>query len=235
MSYDMTLHKIAQLAVGVEQAGEVYYHRLAQVVKEKKVKEICQFLAEQEAEHRTVFKKIADEAKRDTSEKHFDVDVLSLMQASTESLKHTGFQSGYFPSAHLDIKQCLEIALHVEEETVKLYQDIQGSLEGNYSALLFKIIREESGHAEMIRSVILKLVPHAEDQGTTTPPVASEEMPPVTHRKKEKTVSKHRGVSYDSFRDYMYIILLFFLFLGLILAMVGPRTISAIVRFITRG
>ena len=235
MPYKTTVHKVAELAVKAEEAGEGYYRHLAQVVSDKKVKELCGFFAAQEVEHREQFQKIADEAKHDDAEKTFSLDVVTMMHDGINNLKR-GYQSGEKAGAGLDLKGCLELALNAEEETIKLYQDIQSALEGRYNSVLFKIIHEEHNHADTIRSVMYKTVKKPQPRATYSETVLEEDKyrPSVklADPKKGQKVIIHQGETRDSFKDYVYIVLLIILFLGLVLAMVGPQSISGAVKLI---
>lgn len=157
MIYRSTIHEIMQLAIKAEEAGEAFYRGLAARSKEKRVKEICLFLASEERDHRETFKQIDGETKKDMTERQFSMDVVALMNEGIKHLKDSGFSPSIFHKKEINVNDCLEAALHAEKETVKIYQAIQGALLQGHQIALHHVINEENIHAKTLENVIAKL------------------------------------------------------------------------------
>ncbi len=158
MSYSIPIRKIALLAAKAEDGGIAYYRKIAGRVKDDQIKEFCLFFAEQEQEHKEFFEKIAAETNPE-AKGLFTVDVISLMNQGIKRLAETGFQSPSFDVSKMDVDQALELALHLEQETIAIYEKIRQAMGHNYNVALYKIIHEEDKHAQTIENVINKRHP----------------------------------------------------------------------------
>jgi rubrerythrin len=154
MQYTTSLYKVAQLAAKAEEAGESYYRKIATLVKDANVQKVCLHFAEQEREHKDTFNKIAEEAKKDAVERNFDRDIVALMNGGIKQIMETGFQAPDFDYKSMGVAQCLKLALHLEKETVAIYEEIRQRMDTNYHRTLLKIIKEENEHATSIEKVL---------------------------------------------------------------------------------
>ena len=145
---------ILQLAVQAEEVGEAFYRKLASLNQDDAVKKILLFFADEEHTHRQTFRRIAGEARNKDAEKDFAVDVPALLREGIGRLRDSGFQSPDTDLRALDVRHCLRMALEIEQETVRIYRQIQNALTGHYNDTLHKIIAEENQHAQMIQGVL---------------------------------------------------------------------------------
>jgi len=222
MAFSATLFQIMRLAVEAEEAGEKYYRRMAGIVKDDKVKSVCLFFAEQERDHARTFNRIAKEVKHDEhGVKPFSIDVVSLLEEGIRRFAETGLQKEMPNYSKVTVNQCLEMALQAEEETIKIYQDIQQALQAQYDVILYKIIREEMDHADTIRRVMGKAGPRYGGYGVST-------VEQVPERVQSGKVEVRRVRSRMPSRDLGIIVMIFVLLTALVLVMAGPRTISRI-------
>jgi len=215
MAFQVPIRKIVELAAKAEDAGIAYYQRIAGLSKDDKVKQLCLFFAEQEREHKAIFEKMAKEIRKDAVG-NFNADIVSLLNQGIHKLKETGFQSSDFDYGKMSVDQCLELALHLELASVAIYEEVRKEMDTNSNVTLYKIIHEENGHAESIQHVIEQSDPKRKKQ----PRVAKIVRP-------DKIVIQRREVL-PSPQDYLFVLVLFLILTGIILAMVGPRYISEI-------
>ncbi|HSV43405.1 MAG TPA: ferritin family protein [Candidatus Bathyarchaeia archaeon] len=222
MAFSATLFQIMCLAVEAEEVGEKYYRRVARIVKDDKVKSVCLFFAEQERDHAKTLNQIARKVKHDEhGVKPFSIDVVSLLEEGIRRFDEMGLQKEMPNYSKITVNQCLEMALQAEEETIKIYQEIQHALQTQYDVLLYKIIREEMDHADTIRRVMGKAEQRYGGYGVA----------PVQHVP-ERVESGKVEVRQMRFRmparDIGMIVMIFLLLMALVLVMAGPRTISTI-------
>ncbi len=221
MIYRSTIHEIMQLAIKAEEAGEAFYRGLAARSKEKRVKEICLFLASEERDHRETFKQIDGETKKDMTERQFSMDVVALMNEGIKHLKDSGFSPSIFHKKEINVNDCLEAALHAEKETVKIYQAIQGALLQGHQIALHHVINEENIHAKTLENVIAKLSGKkiAQQPAQTASSGARNKQDGERGKTKKK----------ESLKDFSYILVIFMGFLVMIFVMMGPKIFSTII------
>lgn len=159
MGFFASSYQIVQLAIKAEEAGESYYKNLAGKLPEGQVKQVCLWFAEQEREHLVTFKKISTEIPKDAPSKEYSIDVMALLNDGIRMLREAGFQPGPVEGQSVDLKKMLEIALTVEKTTILLYQNIQSSFLDVPQIVFYRLIKEESEHAETIQNVIKKVCP----------------------------------------------------------------------------
>ncbi|MFP4473850.1 MAG: ferritin-like domain-containing protein [Candidatus Omnitrophota bacterium] len=222
MNFSFSMQEIAHLAAKAEDAGHHFYHRMADTAKDPKVKQICLFFANEENEHRATFAAIARDPQAKTK-RNFSADIPALMKQGIEKLKQSGFQSEDIDFSHINFKQCLELALDIELESIAIYEDVRKRMEKNYDSILYSIIREEHKHVETIENVL-----HRQDPRYKANKKVAKIIKPDT------IVVRKRKVSSNT-QDLINIIIIFLCFVGLILAMIGPKHLSYIIDALIAG
>lgn len=140
---------VARLAMDIEDAGWQFYRKLADISADEKVKSLFTYLAHQEAEHKIIFDRIRREAENEP-ENEYVINVISLMQTEINDLKTFVFPEHIDPSAHIDIHLALQIAIHAEEESIRIYSEIQRVFIDRFSDVLTKIVDEEKRHLALL-------------------------------------------------------------------------------------
>ena len=154
MSYSANLFQITQLAVKAEKAGDKFYRHLAAKQPDGQVRKILSFFAQQEQEHAEFFQGIADETQGRDSEHSFPIDVIRLMKEGIEQIEKGGWTENITPGQPINLKTALEIAWEIEQQTIRIYTALQNALDEKHNVTIYKIINEESKHAQMIKNVM---------------------------------------------------------------------------------
>jgi rubrerythrin len=149
MAYYAQSADIARLAMDVEDAGWQFYRKLAGVSEDKKVKELFTYLSDQEAKHKIIFGSIVQEVQTE-QENEYVIDVISEMQTGIRDIKKFIFPSEIDPSAHIDIVVAIQIAIHAEDESIRVYTEMKRVLIDRFSNVLTKVITEEQNHREIL-------------------------------------------------------------------------------------
>ncbi len=138
----------ARLAMDIEDAGEQFYRKLADISRDEKAKSLFSYLADQEAQHKIIFGVMMQEAK-DEKQSEYVIDVMSEMKTGIDDLKTYVFTGGT-PDNNLDIFAALQIAIHAEEESIKIYNEMKRVFIARFSDVLTKIITEEQKHRTIL-------------------------------------------------------------------------------------
>lgn len=143
------------MAVGVEEAGVVFYERLAALVRDDQLKSIFLSLSKAELKHRDRFKDIADSFRHETPNE-YSIDISMLMQSHVDKLKEAAFNMRPFSKNPVAVPDALNIAVHTEEEAIHIFTEMRGSFIEKFHGVLSAIIEEEKKHLEILNGVKAK-------------------------------------------------------------------------------
>ena len=154
--YNFSPRQIAEMAMGVEEAGEKFYTKLADVLDDKKLKDIFISLSKAELQHRDIFKSIADSFSGE-EDSEYSIDLPALMQSYVEKLKDVVFNLQSFSSKPDNMQEALNIAVYTEEEAIRIYTEMYNSFVDKFHNILTKIISEEKKHLKILDEVKAKI------------------------------------------------------------------------------
>lgn len=157
MGYIFLPSQIAEMAMDVEAAGITFYKKLKDYSDNKQIKEIFGFLSVQEAEHRVKFSEIASAMRKKENAHDYSIDVGEMLKYRLEILKQKAFSLEDISKAPIDLKECLDIAIKTEKESINLYTEIYKSFWESFHEPILKIIKEEEKHLEILLNVCHKL------------------------------------------------------------------------------
>ena len=150
--YYFSPRQIAEMAMGVEEAGRKFYFNLANPFHKKKLKDIFLNLADAELKHRDIFKSIADSfSKEDESE--YSIDLPALMQSYVDKLEGLVFNMKSFSNKPTNVREALNVAVYTEEEAICIYTEIYNCFVDKFHDILTRIIEEEKKHLEILNHV----------------------------------------------------------------------------------
>ena len=150
-------HETAELAARVEEQGAAFYRRVAEHAADETVRNMAAFFAEQEEEHRDVFRGIASQFHGKTTEYCYAVDIRDMLLTSLREIEDI-FASA--SAAALDESGkigCLNLALRVEATSVVVYGRMLRTYDERYAAVLARILSEEEKHLQMVTIVLSKI------------------------------------------------------------------------------
>lgn len=140
---------IYEFAMKMEKDGEAYYHELMNTSNSPGLKKIFSLLADEEAKHYDIIKKIWQKKSLPrTVETHILNDVKNIfveMKAKKQGLD----------TSTLDAKQAFIKARDIEEESRKFYQEkSEEESDAEAKALLKTLAKEEEKHFHIMENII---------------------------------------------------------------------------------
>lgn len=142
--------EISELASKLEEAGEVFYERLASRTKGQSA-QVISFLAAQEALHKKRFQALAqtDEA---CVEQEYSVDIRRHISELIDVIRREAMPQqapvvDFMPDA-------LMVAYRLEKESIKVYETMNAAFTGEFSHILSTILKEEKAHLNMIEALM---------------------------------------------------------------------------------
>lgn len=153
LKYNFAAAEIARLAMQVEERGRRFYDDLAARSGGADAALLFQQLASQEDRHRQVFAEIAGDIDRETTTEQYDIDLYEHMRKSfIDILENKAFGQMKPADGTFDLPAALELAIHVEDLSVRIYERMQDSFVEKFHAPIGRIIQEEREHR---RSLLL--------------------------------------------------------------------------------
>jgi rubrerythrin len=150
MEYKTLPSHVLKLAVEVEEEGVAFYRLLAKRTADETIKNTLMFFAGQEIAHRATFLKMAEELGAKETELSLSVDIMELIRISVDKLKSSVFALNSTGAETIDLKKGLDIAIHTEAQSVKIYSQMEKSFPPLFNAVLSRIVDEEITHLNML-------------------------------------------------------------------------------------
>ena len=140
-----TIKDICNIAVQIEQNGEATYRKAAQNVSDEKVREVLNWMADQEKLHAEWFDGIVIEQEKEVDCREVEAMGRALLQ---EMVKDQTFSLNASAMANAGTKDALiEQSIAFERDTIAFYRVLSGFLEDEkVQAQLDQIIQEEKNH-----------------------------------------------------------------------------------------
>ncbi|MCF7855363.1 MAG: hypothetical protein K9N51_11245 [Candidatus Pacebacteria bacterium] len=151
MEFWFSVHDIALLAAEVESKGAEFYGRLTSVTEDKRVTDLCSFFAEQERQHESAFRSMA-EGHDSTESRPYSVDIRKMLETSLGKL--SDFLSDPSPRAGLvDVFEVLSLAEDLETTSIKVYTNMLQAYTETFSHIIGRLLEEEREHLRSIHKL----------------------------------------------------------------------------------
>ena len=150
------IEDVLSLAVQLESNGERVYRQALDVIQEKRVAQLVNWMADEEKRHAQWFSQLMEKWAAD-SENPFTQDIgqsmlSGMLGRQSFSLKEVDF------GAMKDEEELLTIFIEFEEDTILFYEMLAPFLrEEKVKGQLARIIEEEQEHIRQIRSHLKQL------------------------------------------------------------------------------
>lgn len=154
--HDFSAYQVAEMAMGVEEAGASFYERLAAVAEDETLKDIFIALAKAELSHREQFRGIADSFRND-DRNEYAVDLCLLMKNYIDSLKAAAFTLQSFSKNPTRIHDAIDIAIHTEQEAIRIFTGMHNAFIERFRGVLSAIIEEEKKHLAIVGDIKTRL------------------------------------------------------------------------------
>ena len=140
--------EVMEMAVDTEKAGELFYKTVATQSKDERLKNLFQYLADQEKQHINAFVNIAKTIKIAPDEMPADWEEVSLyLKAVTESRYFLGGDKALSAAKSAETtEQAVNTALAFEKETLVFYLEALDMMPALNRPAVEALVREERVH-----------------------------------------------------------------------------------------
>jgi rubrerythrin len=143
---------IARLAMDIEDAGQQFYNKLASSSTEENAKNLFTYLANQEEQHKLIFGAIMQQTSQEQKQGEYVIDIVGQMRTMIDDLRTFVFNNQVFATGTgIDLPAAVTIAIHAEEESVRIYSEMKRVLTETFAPVLEKIISEEQKHLKILQ------------------------------------------------------------------------------------
>ncbi len=141
--YDIS--EIINFAIRIEENGEQFYRIVAESTDNEELKDLFNYLADEEVNHKKVFSSLLSKLK-DYNTDDFPEEYFAYLRAYADNmifnLDDIDKESGKIK----DIKGAVDYAIKKELDSIMLYQELKDAVPENQHPTLNKIIQQERNH-----------------------------------------------------------------------------------------
>jgi len=149
-----TASEIVELGVQIEINGKEFYEELVKNTRKPKAKDLFSYLAEQEARHIDVFKKILHTVEEYEPKEAYPEEYFSHMNALASQYVFTQRAKGVLYAKNAKTtKEALETALGFEKESIEFYRGMKKIVPKEQDNLIDTLIKEEEKHVADLESL----------------------------------------------------------------------------------
>jgi rubrerythrin len=158
--------EIIDIAVRIEENGEIFYRELAKTMEPGHVKDLFLFLADEDVRHRNLFAGLMSSIKNleismDAPHQEYPGEYFAYLNAFADDHIFTKQDTGYRAAGRLRTgDDALSFALQIELDSVLFYIEMKQLIHASQWPIVDQIINEERGHYLRL-SDLRKVVSHA--------------------------------------------------------------------------
>ncbi|MBD3246313.1 MAG: hypothetical protein GF333_04815 [Candidatus Omnitrophica bacterium] len=147
MKEQFNIGEIFRLAMQVEQNGKKLYGELASRAETPAVREIWNYLKEQEAVHWQIFEKMLAEAEESDIYEYQPGEYQAYIRAIAENYVFTAeLVKGTRAESFSSEREAVDFGIFIEKESILTYSALQEYLPAEKQPAVEKIIQEEKNH-----------------------------------------------------------------------------------------
>lgn len=146
--------ELAEIGIQIEKNGRDFYDALIKQSKDKKVKDIFRYLAEQEESHIVVFKNILESVQRYEPKQAYPQEYFAYMNALARDHIFTQKDKGKATAVQAKTdKQAIELGIKFEKDSIIFCEGMKEIMRRNDQLIADKLIKEEQKHLTMLNDL----------------------------------------------------------------------------------
>lgn len=142
--------EIFQVALELEETGRVFYEALAIGCRNQRVAALCRRLARDEANHCRTFEQMRRRLIDGQAARPLDLQEQEFVQALINERVIPSPQAARELAAKGGLAEALDLAVELEKDTVRFYQEIAPAVSSEDARAVRKIIAEEQSHVQQL-------------------------------------------------------------------------------------
>lgn len=144
MGIFFNISEVYQFAIKIEENGERFYRKIANNVKDKEVKELFNFLADEELRHKKIFEENLSKIEKYEPPEIYPGEYFAYLKAYAEELIFPkNIEKEFYKE---DIIEAINFGIRRELDSIMYYLEIKDLIPETQHSELDKIIKEERSH-----------------------------------------------------------------------------------------
>ena len=156
MSVFFNVSEIYQFAIKIEENGEKFYRKVANKTKNKEVKDLFNFLADEEVKHKKVFEELLSKIEKYEPPESYPGEYFAYLKAYAEELI---FPKGVEREMEKeDVIEAINFGIRRELDSIMYYLEAKGFVPETQHNQLDKIIEQERAHFVKLSNLKKQLI-----------------------------------------------------------------------------
>jgi len=161
MSNFFSVSEVVQIGIEIEKNGKDFYNTVASSSKNKEVKKMWEYLANEEEQHIKTFEEILSTVEKYEPPEAYPGEYFSYLKALSE--QHVFTQKNKGKEIAKKVKndtEAIELAIGFEKDSILFYYEMKKLVKKDTSKTIDKLIEQEQGHlsklSDLKNSLIIK-------------------------------------------------------------------------------
>lgn len=155
MNIFFSVQEVVEMAINTERSGQAFYQTASKLAKEKNLKELFRYLAEEEGKHLKVFQGLYNSLKQGPETTPYNWEEAKLyLKALVDSRFFTGSDKAInlVKEAKSEI-ETVNSAINFEKDTLLFFYEMLEVIKSQDRDLVKKIIEEEKKHIRRLSTM----------------------------------------------------------------------------------
>ncbi len=150
MKLAFTGDEVIQIAVEMEETGEMFYEALAATTGNEQVRSMCRRLARDEIDHRRTFQRLRESFAADWPLRELEPEELDFTQSLINEKILPDPDEARAVASGGSTADAMDMAIRMEADSVRFYSELLAGADGRDAEAIRRIIREEKSHQRML-------------------------------------------------------------------------------------
>ena len=137
--------EILQFAIKIEENGEEFYRKVADTIKDKKVKELLVWLANEEVKHKKIFENMLPEIEKYEPKEVYPPEYFAYLRAYADNIIFKKSIEKMLPK-DMNLISVIDFGIRMELDSIAYYNEAKNFIPQKQHGVVDKIIEEEQNH-----------------------------------------------------------------------------------------
>ena len=138
--------EIFKFAIRIEENGEKFYRFASKLTEDEEIKDMFNYLADEEVKHKDIFTDLLSDITKDVSFDNYSDEYMDYLRCYVDNVIFTDEQLKTQEKEVDDVPSAIKFAMQRELDSILYYHEIEKFIADNKKALIEKIIKEERKH-----------------------------------------------------------------------------------------
>jgi rubrerythrin len=153
MAVIFSAREIAEAAVEKEKRRKTFYAKVCELSTNKAMKDLFQFLTDEEDRHVAAFTQLRDSLPKETRAEEYDEEMEAYMDSVVDDRLYAKIDSADFVSNAIDANTVFQLAIGFEKDAILYFREFVPFLSDADRKIVDGLIEEEKGHIRKLAEV----------------------------------------------------------------------------------